>query len=1293
MKKDQSKKLAFPVAEVPLGFTGERYTTQMGGEVEQEHRHRYLMALAYCEGKRVLDIASGEGYGSAMLATVAGHVTGVDIDEDAIRHAQDNYGHDKLEYIQGSATAIPMADNSVDVLVSFETIEHFYGHDAFISEIRRVLVPGGLVIMSSPNKEIYSTTHGAHNEFHVSELTRQEFWDLLSGAFANTRSLQQKATACSVIVPDEGWTENQFAAYRLLGGGEFEREESTLPRGVYSIIFASDGELPPLAEWGVLEDDGFIGKLAEIIKHNEGVIQKQGEIVTYNEGLIQKQGEIITYNEGLIHDLGEVVKYNEGLIHDLGEVVKYNEGLIEERDTAIAKLRDELAEANLFAESAKEALKDNARVIAQSQTTIGAQQIHISNVERQLVHKESVLKAIYGSTSWRVTAPIRGVRKGVRFALRQAGRSPSLLRRSVNYVRRRGVVDAAKALFMPGKLRSWYRLTRDPYSANAGDEAEAGPGASASIVTGDRKDVYSAAVPEAAGALLAPRVVISAELSIPQCKKYRVLQKVRHFEHLGIPVEAYDWWRKDEVLKALQTATIIIFYRVPGYPEQLEVIEEARRLGVTTMWEVDDLIFDEPAYLTNSNLDKLEPDLRKSVLDGVPVYRAALQAVDYGIASTSTIADYMREAGVKDAFVVENCLDFETLTTAERIRNEFGKKPDSDTVRIIYGSGTKTHDIDFTLAAPGLARVMEANPNVVLEIIGELNLPDTLEPYFDRVVRKPFSNFPDYLATLAQADISLAPLEMTLFSDAKSNIKYLEASVLGLPSVCSATKTFREVIENGVTGYAVSTDEEWEAALTELVRDKDKREAMGQAALASVLENYSPHHIAEAQVAPIVSRFDERQDEPLKVLVANVFYAPRSFGGATIVAEEVVSKMADDPDLDFLVFTSLGEDTHPYARKRYFAKGVDCLGVKIPAFTDRAMEYENLQMQDEFRQVLESYRPDIVHFHCVQEISASIMDACIELGIPYVITLHDTWWLCERHFMVKSDNKYCFQEQIDLNVCRTCVDNFGYTVLRRAALKKYLDNAALLLAPSEFLRSLYISNGVDPERIRLNKNGVRVPEALVQKTPRKGGKIRFAYVGGDHPVKGVNLVSRAFSELEEDSKAELLVVDNTLNLGFSSFEGRGGNFPGFTTFVPAYNQETIDEFFAGVDVLVFPSQCKEAFGLTVREALSRNVWVISTDSGGVVEDIMHGVNGTIIPLTGDGDHVALRDAVQAILDHPEKLEKYENPHRDQIVTFGEQAEELRGILKEVAADHARPESVADASEHGQATGKELHAAE
>jgi glycosyltransferase involved in cell wall biosynthesis len=224
-------------------------------------------------------------------------------------------------------------------------------------------------------------------------------------------------------------------------------------------------------------------------------------------------------------------------------------------------------------------------------------------------------------------------------------------------------------------------------------------------------------------------------------------------------------------------------------------------------------------------------------------------------------------------------------------------------------------------------------------------------------------------------------------------------------------------------------------------------------------------------------------------------------------------------------------------------------------------------------------------------------------------------------------------------------------------LRDALDGAALLLSPSEAHRALYLAQGIAPSRIVVAANGVRRPAAPAARTP--GRTLRFGYVGGEELVKGGHLVRQAFRTLRRTDWA-LTLVDPTLNLGFTSIDPADWAMPGTVTIVPAYTQDTMEAFFAGIDVLLFPSQWQESFGLTVREALARDVWVIATAGGGPAEAITDGVNGTIIPL--DGQFLTLQQAILALLDNPQRLFGYRNPESGTIIGYDTQAAELREIL-------------------------------
>jgi ubiquinone/menaquinone biosynthesis C-methylase UbiE len=167
-----------------------------------EHWHRYHAVALLVSGKRVLDIASGEGYGSVHLAKYASHVTGVDISAQAIQHARVAYaGTTNVNFIEGSCTAIPLDNASVEVVVSFETLEHILEHDAFMCEIKRVLTPTGLLIISTPNKAEYSDARSFQNEYHLKELYLNEFETLLAPYFAHKKMFSQRNGFHSLIQP------------------------------------------------------------------------------------------------------------------------------------------------------------------------------------------------------------------------------------------------------------------------------------------------------------------------------------------------------------------------------------------------------------------------------------------------------------------------------------------------------------------------------------------------------------------------------------------------------------------------------------------------------------------------------------------------------------------------------------------------------------------------------------------------------------------------------------------------------------------------------------------------------------------------------------------------------------------------------------------------------------------------------------------------------------------------------------------------------------------------------------
>lgn len=232
-----------PSSAAGVDFTGERYVPGIPGQIRTEHIHRYLFASQFVQGRDVLDVACGEGYGSHMLGQIARSVVGVDIAADVVQRANEVYGSPAISFRAGDATEIPVDDHSVDVVVCFETIEHVADQNKLMSEIRRVLRENGTLVISTPNATADDGAWHEGNPFHVHELTRQEFTDLLKTSFAHVSVGEQRMLHGSVIshvtrylVP--GQPEN----FDTSDGTTYTREQGSLGDS-YFVAVASDQAL------------------------------------------------------------------------------------------------------------------------------------------------------------------------------------------------------------------------------------------------------------------------------------------------------------------------------------------------------------------------------------------------------------------------------------------------------------------------------------------------------------------------------------------------------------------------------------------------------------------------------------------------------------------------------------------------------------------------------------------------------------------------------------------------------------------------------------------------------------------------------------------------------------------------------------------------------------------------------------------------------------------------------------------------------------------------------------------
>ncbi|MEM9966719.1 MAG: glycosyltransferase [Pseudomonadota bacterium] len=375
------------------------------------------------------------------------------------------------------------------------------------------------------------------------------------------------------------------------------------------------------------------------------------------------------------------------------------------------------------------------------------------------------------------------------------------------------------------------------------------------------------------------------------------------------------------------------------------------------------------------------------------------------------------------------------------------------------------------------------------------------------------------------------------------------------------------------------------------------------------------------------------------ILIANVFFAPFSYGGATIVAQEVARELQRSGHYRIsAVSLCLRADLEPYTVVKTEKDGIANYLINIPNNLGYSEVYDNPAITERLLSIVSTLSPDLIHAHCLQDMGTGIFTAAEAFGVPVILSVHDFWWLCERQFMIRIDQRYCAQSPVRIENCKSCVGNFWAAKLRRTHLEAAARKAQCVTYPSHFAKNLSEASGFAPERGVVWENGVRLPnhDFFVRQAARRerSDRLTFGFLGGPSHIKGWPLMKQAFAKLSRDD-FNVVLVDGGLETPWWRAEMMNG-LPGNWEIVPRFPQEAIDAFYSQIDVLLFLSQWKETFGLAIREALARGIQVIQTDSGGTVEHA-GAVHQNLIPIGAAPEYVTRelnRVLYQGVIPHP-----------------------------------------------------------
>lgn len=393
-----------------------------------------------------------------------------------------------------------------------------------------------------------------------------------------------------------------------------------------------------------------------------------------------------------------------------------------------------------------------------------------------------------------------------------------------------------------------------------------------------------------------------------------------------------------------------------------------------------------------------------------------------------------------------------------------------------------------------------------------------------------------------------------------------------------------------------------------------------------------------------------------KIALVNIFYPPKAMGGATRIVVDEVSVLVDKygEEFEVVVFTADTESENHYKVSVYPKDGYRVYSVAVALTISTNWHEKDERVFKIFDEFLAFEKPDLVHFHCIQALTGSIVEATQNRHIPNLITIHDAWWISDHQFLIDQLGTVYPNghpdpfEKISLRDGTT----IEQSLKRRGYLKGLLSKSDGVLAVSDTFRKIYEDNGI--ANILTNKNGISNEIDWKEKSTGYTKKVVCAHIGGMAGHKGFDVFKQAVCK-QALSNIEVLVVDHTKEDGYIEHSQWTGTK---ITTVGRISQENISDLYRRIDVLFAPSTCVESFGLVTREAVACGCWVVGSNLGAIGEDITVG-NGFKIHPTENGIIFALLEIEKS----PSKYKELSNT--GPIRYSSDQTDELVNIFSNV----------------------------
>ena len=329
-------------------------------------------------------------------------------------------------------------------------------------------------------------------------------------------------------------------------------------------------------------------------------------------------------------------------------------------------------------------------------------------------------------------------------------------------------------------------------------------------------------------------------------QRFRVYNIIEGLSTLGVECRVI----KDDFegnVSSLLDSDLVIFFRV-GFSQNVKrIIQELKKSKIPTVFDVDDLVFEPDSAVFIHALSSLTEGDREDAIAGFTKLHETLLLCDFATCTTPALQKRIELLG-KICHVIPNSINSAQLKLAQQVV-EKGKSNEDGKVKIGYFSGTKTHERDFLEVSDALFDVMEKYPQVEFHLVGVLDLDDKFMRFGERVVKQPLMEYLDMLSYLAKMDLNIAPLEMgNLFTACKSELKIFEAALLGITTVASATGSYGECINDGLTGFTAASKKEWVEKLEMLVSNKNLRLQVAERAKEDLTNKFRIESVIQVAV-------------------------------------------------------------------------------------------------------------------------------------------------------------------------------------------------------------------------------------------------------------------------------------------------------------------------------------------------------------------------------------------------------------------------------------------------------------